>query len=279
MNIPTEKVEHLLRKAPTPTAPAGLLEDLRADIILPRATSRSDNQFRQPSFLRRWMPVLSLSLWLMACLLLLGVQIKRVANLKAENARLRAASSASTSVAESASATTGAELERLRADNAEVLRLRTEIDRLRNDLALLTTLKAENERLSRELQGRTTPSGNHDFIAAAAEKNERVGCIANLKQVGLGARLYANDHGNVAPKDFSDLQNELPDARLTYCPASNGSVRFEILSPGEKEGDPTIVFARCPAHNNVLLMDGSAHQLGTSRKVVTRADGKPVIGE
>ena len=80
------------------------------------------------------------------------------------------------------------------------------------------------------------------------------------------------------PKDFGSLKNELPNESVTFCPSSNGSVRFEILAPGEKEGDPNVVFARCPAHNNVVLMDGSAQQLGDKFKVVIRGDGKPIVG-
>jgi hypothetical protein len=39
-----------------------------------------------------------------------------------------------------------------------------------------------------------------------------------------------------------------------------------------------VVFVRCPIHNNVGTLDGSAHQLGSDIKVVQR-DGKWVIGK
>ncbi|MDB6035462.1 MAG: hypothetical protein JWM16_5800 [Verrucomicrobiales bacterium] len=281
MNIPPEKIEHLLRKAPSPTPPAGLYQDLKAEIILPRTMPSQSNGFNQPSFFRRWMPVLSLSLWLMACLVLLGVQIRRVTELKEENTRLLAAANEKSTVTPQVAVSGDAELDRLRADSLEASQLRAEVARLREELAKLEGLRMENQRLASELQssGKAGISGQpQDFIAAAAEKGERIKCIGNLKQVGLGARMYANDHGDIMPKDFASLRNELPNDSETFCPSSNGSVRFEILAPGEKEGDPNVVFARCPTHNNVLLMDGSAQQLGDKFKVIIRADGKPIVG-
>lgn len=63
-------------------------------------------------------------------------------------------------------------------------------------------------------------------------RSSRIGCISNLKQVGLGFRMWANDHGDLFPwqvpvagggtKEFA----RLPYAELHYLAASN-----ELNSP------------------------------------------------
>jgi hypothetical protein len=98
-------------------------------------------------------------------------------------------------------------------------------------------------------------------LRAAAARARLIKCTSNLKQVGLGARLWANDHDDILPKDFASMKNELGTEDITFCP-SDKTVQYDILSPGVSEIDPCIVYARCPVHNNVVLADGTAHQLG-----------------
>ena len=78
------------------------------------------------------------------------------------------------------------------------------------------------------------------------------------------------------PSDYASMKDEMPNEKVSFCP-SNGA-RYEVMSPGEKEGDPQIVYARCSFHNNVVLMDGSGQQLGGVHKIIKRADGKFVTG-
>jgi hypothetical protein len=278
MNIPSDKVEQLLRKAPRPATPAGLLEDLRAEILLPRTTAVQNHSYPHPSLFRRWLPVLSLSLWLLACLVLLGVQVRYVAALKAENAQLLSATRGKATSNVALSTTTAADdLNRLRAEHEEVTRLRAEVQQLQGEVATLSALRAENQRLAKELQAQGNPGAEEDFITAAAEKGERTKCINNLKQVMLAAIIYSRKHGGVMPADFETMRNEIRNEGITYCPANEGTVRYEIVSPGETLRDSAIVFARCHEHNHAALMDGSVHQLGPQRKVGPREDGKMVI--
>ena len=51
-----KQIEQLLRQAPEPRAPAGLLQTLQREITLPRAQSGRVNHFESRPWLRRWLP-------------------------------------------------------------------------------------------------------------------------------------------------------------------------------------------------------------------------------
>lgn len=72
-------------------------------------------------------------------------------------------------------------------------------------------------------------------LAKAKAKGQRVSCLNNLKQIGLGFRMWANDHeahfpwyfdytegGSVNSGDWADnfrcASNELSDAKIVWCP-------------------------------------------------------------
>ena len=44
-------------------------------------------------------------------------------------------------------------------------------------------------------------------------------CLSQLKQIGLAARLYANDNNDRLPPSFEALTNELGRASVLNCPA------------------------------------------------------------
>jgi hypothetical protein len=39
-----------------------------------------------------------------------------------------------------------------------------------------------------------------------------------MKQIGLAARMWANDHKDIMPSDFLTMQNELNSPRILVCP-------------------------------------------------------------
>src|ERR1051326_1783531 len=293
-----EHIEQLLRKAPRAPAPAGLLEKLRADIALPR---RIETSPVAPSeavpLIRRWFPALSFAVIFLACLAAIAVQTNQIAGLKRENAALQ---------------TSAENLEQLRRDNAEYPRLKaaqTELDRLRRDYAELQqlrsevaqlraqaqeiqNLRAENRSLLTRSQGQT--GADDDFFARnaaalgnARAKAESVACINNLKQIGLAARIWANDNSDnsdVFPSNWLMMTNELATPKILICPSDKGrsaasdwrqfspaNVRYEFLNPNGTDRQPTAVLARCPIHNHVCLSDGSVQQLGDHRRIGVNA--------
>jgi hypothetical protein len=192
------------------------------------------------------------------------------------------------------------ELERLRAaarqagnaarEREELAALRAEVGQLRSNAAELPALRDEARRLQAERAATAARAGVQEEPDPLAESNwraDRIACVNNLKQVGLAARLWSNDHGEVFPADFRSMSNELSTPKILTCRGDKtrqraenwaqfdgSSVSYEWLTPpGLREGDPQIVITRCPLHNNVGLSDGSVQQLSPSQRV-EKVDGK-----
>ena len=124
------------------------------------------------------------------------------------------------------------------------------------------------------IAGMTLPA-----MAKAKDRAQSINCVNNLKQIGLAARMYANDHAEVLPKDFEAMKNELGSPRVLFCPGDPkknkpvswtgfnfADVSYEFVSPGARTDDPQKVLARCPIHNNICLVDGSVQQQGRSTR-------------
>ena len=112
-------------------------------------------------------------------------------------------------------------------------------------------------------------------LAKARDKAQSINCVNNLKQIGLGARLYANDHNGQFPADFLSMSNELVTPKILVCNRDttntkatdwaqfnvDANVTYEFLLPGAKEGDiATKTVFRCPIHGHIGLGDGSVQQ-------------------
>ena len=113
-------------------------------------------------------------------------------------------------------------------------------------------------------------------LAKAKGKAQSISCVNNMKQIGLGARLYANDHGDKLPPDFLSMSNELVTPKILVCNGDStrtkaadwaqfnaaANVSYEFLLPGTKEEDVVskTVF-RCPIHGHIGLGDGSVQQV------------------
>jgi hypothetical protein len=290
-------IENLLRKAPRPSPPAGLKEQLTAGINLPEASHRaaSSEPVDAVPLWKRWFPALSFGLLLLGGLVVLGVQANQLLELRRENTALQADNA---NVGRLRADNT--ELQRLRAaaqqtertrhDLEELTRLRAEVQRLRESAKELAALRSENERLQAQRAAAASAAGvptEADPFAEGKARADRIACINNIKQIGLAARLWANDHNDTMPSDFLTMSNELNTPKILTCPGDTArnkannwkefdgsSVSYELLSPGVPEGDPEIVFVRCPIHFNVGLLDGSAQQLSATRVRVEKVDGK-----
>ena len=126
----------------------------------------------------------------------------------------------------------------------------------------------------------------------ARAKAESLACVNNLKQIGLAARIYANDQGDVFPASFVAMSNVLSTPKLLICPGDKArvaaknwqefgpaNVSYEFLNPGGSETNPYVLLTRCPVHGNVGLSDGSVWQgvgLGRSFTIAVK-DGKQIF--
>jgi type II secretory pathway pseudopilin PulG len=111
-------------------------------------------------------------------------------------------------------------------------------------------------------------------LAKAKYRAQQVSCVNNMKQIGLAARMYANDHGDKFPPSFLAMSNELNTPKILTCPSdkrtraetwsgfNTANVSYVFLTPDldeSKTPQPVPAF-RCTIHNNVGLSDGSVQQ-------------------
>ena len=290
------QIEQLLRQAPDPRAPIGLLQTVQREITLTRTQSGRVNHFDSRPWLSRWLPALSFAAFLIACVVAIAVQTNTLAELKRENTALRAAAQSLDQLrADNAEyqrlLAQSQELEKLRQDNADLQRLRSQTGQLRAQLPEVEKLRAENQRLQAVSANNPGTSQDNDFFAEAKAKAERIQCINNLKQIGLAARIWSGDHGDIFPQDFISMTNELSAWRILQCPSDHshnvvgwsdvaaGNVSYQMISPGISETNPAVVFALCPIHGNIGLVDGSVQQIGTNYQSRLKVvDGKTILG-
>ena len=91
-----------------------------------------------------------------------------------------------------------------------------------------------------------------DPSTKAKEKALATGCINNLKQIVLAARIWANEHKTtLLPLDWLAMKNELPTPKTLTCPGDTrrtkaaswdqfdgSSVSYELPSAARGERDP-----------------------------------------
>ncbi len=119
------------------------------------------------------------------------------------------------------------------------------------------------------------------MLAKAKGRAQTSVCVSNMKQIGLAARIWSNDHNDMYPPDILTMSNELVSPKILVCPDDKSksvaadwsqfnasqNVTYEFLTPGAKEGDVLSQTAfRCPIHNNIGLGDGSVQQGSGSRR-------------
>jgi len=294
-----EKTEDLLRKAPRLKIPNGLRERLVSEITLPGVHANHSPAHYWRRLGRPWLSALSFSAFSLACVAAIAVQSSVLSQLRRENESLRAGihkleQLRRAGLEHQALRTANEQLEQFRNDSAELQTLRSEVARLREELQQLPSLRDENRRLVAEktlAETRLAPQAQpaEDPFAVAKNKAQRIECINNLKQIGLAARLWAIGHNDVFPAAFLVMTNKLSSPRLLVCPGDTNrlvalnwselgpaNISYELLSPGASEEEPAVVYVRCPIHNNVGLVDGSA-QMIESNVTITQRDGKWVL--
>ena len=90
----------------------------------------------------------------------------------------------------------------------------------------------------------------------AREKARRANCLSNLKQLGLGVAMYADNYNSRVPNDgstppnignsFNLLSNVVTSAKIFTCP-SDGTKKLTTLYPLDTaSGRTNISYAYCP---------------------------------
>lgn len=273
-------IENTLRNAPGIQPPGDLLATLKRDVTLPRAgLGEPGPRASRPSpWLRRWLPTVGFAAWFLGCVVVFGYQANRINELTSQQeiaGQQLAAAGQPGNVPEKVYAPHSMQAEQVSEAQAELRRLREEIQQLRKDVAELTAMRSENTRLRDELKAQAPPTvrPEQDFFAVQQENASRIVCINHLKQLALAAHLEANKLKlDMLTKQLSTLLPYLKD-NGKYLLCSDGKTPYQVLSPGASMQDPSVVFVRCQVHNNVALVDGSAHQLTPEQKLVDNGNG------
>ena len=117
-------------------------------------------------------------------------------------------------------------------------------------------------------------------LAKAKGRAQTINCVSNLKQIGLAARIWANEHNDMYPPDFLSMSNELYSPKILVCPSDTTKTKaadwsqfspsqnlsYEFLTPNAKEANPGQAAFRCPIHNNIGMGDGSVQQTSGRRR-------------
>lgn len=112
-------------------------------------------------------------------------------------------------------------------------------------------------------------------LAKAKARAQDIGCVNNLKQIGLAMRIWAMDHNDTFPTDFVSMKQELGNPRVLFCPMDKNApsragvtwdnldpstITYQFVTTGLKTSSPDVaskVLVRCPIDGNVLMGDGS----------------------
>ncbi|HNQ89607.1 MAG TPA: hypothetical protein PKM73_13395 [Verrucomicrobiota bacterium] len=265
------------------------------------STATSGRDAPQPSrpASQRWGVLAALALVVVACLVLAVRQQAQIRALERRIESLRSAGTAAEAtparpVSSAAPAVPGANPGgpiRAVGGSAEPgagsgpLAARGELDRLRREAAQLTgevrrleSVAAENQALRSALA--QTPASLPPELQPLAQARDRarsIACVNNLKQLGLAARIYANDNQDWLPATVAAMSNELVTPKILACPAdpahppaadwsgfSAANQSYEYLAPLVSNVEPQRVVFRCSLHGHVGLGDGSVQQQPTN---------------
>ena len=274
-----QEIENVLRAAPKPAPPAGLREQLVAQVHLPSlgpATQNLAGSLAPANWLRRWWPVMAPAAVSLACAVGLTMQQMEIHGLKRAIQNLSDDSGVNATVPSAPAAGTNdapAAADAADRTQQEVGRLKELASQLSAEVAQLEQMRVENAKLRTQLS--EPPAGfltaeETQALAKAKEKAESIACINNLKQLGLSVRVWALDNGDMTPPHVLEMTNEMSTPKILFCPADHGRERadsfasytpancsYEYLAPSAPDSEPTRVLFRCPIHGHVCLSDGS----------------------
>jgi len=272
---PTEPdLEQILRRAPQPRPPTGLEEKLLRQVELPTCAQRAAETvpLLPPwrAWLNSWWPVVATACLAAACLVLVAVQQTELRELRAAVSAARARQAAGTAPrAAEVQAPAGASTARDPREDLE--RLRTVAKRAAADVRDLEALESENAKLRERVSaGPGLTAAEVQTMTDARDRARAIACINNLKQLGLAARIWAVDHGDVLPPNLISMSNEISSTKVLICPGDQGrqaatdwaafspaNCSYEYLAASGSDTEAARVAFRCPIHGHVGLCDGS----------------------
>ncbi len=104
-------------------------------------------------------------------------------------------------------------------------------------------------------------------LSRAKARASRIDAVSNLKQIGLAALLFANEHGERFPNSLEEMKNELGGERVLIDPETG--MRMVYVGAGKRTDNPRAILAYSPNGRAICLADGSVLQ--TSSEQFTEA--------
>ncbi|MFN0066868.1 MAG: hypothetical protein ACKVYV_04440 [Limisphaerales bacterium] len=262
--LPDEPLEKLLRAAPTPPPPPGLRSALEREI--PRTASAVPGRaVVRPGWWGQWWPVLAAACVAVGCFVVAGVQSARLAELRRAVEQLRAQPAGVAAAAPAPAAPA-------RDPRAEIVELRTRLASLEAELAAATAPAAQAGTATVAVDAAEEAAFREaaEKMAEARGRAQSIRCVNSLKQLGLAARVWATDNGDVAPSTWLQMTNEMVTPKILVCPSDTtrsaaadwggfgpANVSYDFVTPNALETEPQVVLFRCPIHGHVCLADGS----------------------
>jgi hypothetical protein len=103
--------------------------------------------------------------------------------------------------------------------------------------------------------------------AKAKQKAQRISSVNNLKEIGIGFRMWAEDNGDVLPASLDLIHNELVNSDKLLADPATGE-RYIYVGAGKRLDNPAaiIAFSRPgPNGTDVLFGDGSVQQMSNQQ--------------
>lgn len=293
MNPSEEQIEKTLRQAPRPRPNPGLRRQLIDQIQLP-AAGQSGAQAASfgGGWFSRWWPALATCALAVAALVVYASQQSEINRLREVIATLQQEAAVQAAAAPAANTREPSTVP-MPDGAAELASLRATAQQLSSEIAALEALRDENTRLKTQTAAALGVSAEAlEQLSEAKAKAQSIACINNLKQLGLAARIWATDNGDVLPPNIMAMTNEMGSPKILVCPADSAhqpaadwasftmaNTSYEFLAPSGSETEPQRVVFRCPIHGHVGLADGSVQSsvAKTHPEWFVQRDGKLML--
>ena len=117
-------------------------------------------------------------------------------------------------------------------------------------------------------------------LAKTKARAQRISSMSNLKQVGLAARMFAEENNGYLPNSFEEFTKELGSEKSVIDPLTGE--RFAYVGAGKRADNPNAIVAYSPVDLNgrvTCFADGRVEQLTSAQfaEALQREAGTPAV--